>query len=512
MTLIDILVVSITVTAVWMYYKYKKPLKQLHALLPFKWILVGLSVFSIFYLADLVIMFIFPMFMPIKQAMAEMRNLHLDYKWIISLIGVGCISGGTINLFRVIFPNISRNEIAYKEMVISLKDALDAAQAGSRTKSVFLETTSHEVRTPLNSILGMAEVLAESNLTEEQRSHLSLVQKSGKILLSIVNDILDLSKIEAGKLELKKTNFHILELILEIGDIFSGIGQQKGLSIINSVKYDVPQIVKGDPIRIKQILFNLVGNAIKFTQRGSITISVEVQRADRPGEEGMLLFSVQDTGLGIPYKKQALIFEPFTQADDTSTREHGGTGLGLAICKRLVEQMEGRLGVKSELGKGSTFFFTIQMEVAPLDKCDTSESPTAAETNIVRRTPLRPQNILLADDTEENRLVVKAFLYHEPHILDLADNGKEALKMFQVHHYDLVLMDIQMPIMDGYTATRRIRQWQVEHQLSRTPIIAVTASAMKKDQELALESGCDYHLSKPISKAELLNAIERFCS
>jgi len=536
-----------------------------------------------------------------------------------------------------------------------LKAARQAALDAGRAKSEFLSSMSHEIRTPMNAMLGMAELLARSPLTEEQRRYVNLMRTNGDALLDLINDILDLAKIESGQLTIESTSFDLEELLDKVGELMAIRAHQKGLELAVRTVSDVPSTLVGDSLRLRQILINLLGNAIKFTEKGEICLTVErvapapghrVQ-SDGRGGEVFLRFAVADTGIGIPSDKLTSIFSSFTQADSSTTRKYGGSGLGLAIVKRLVELQGGEISVQSEPGKGSCFIFTASFGVetsslrrqrqpavnlagvrvlvvddtstnrlimretlaregakigeaedggqalAELERARATGQPyqlvlldcrmpgmdgievakrmkqryeggqdripavvmltsddlaerlarlreaglTAYLVKPVRRFELMnaiaramgeeavtdsavaasspedaelglpPLRLLLADDSAVNRLLVRAYFEGAPIELDEAENGQVVQDKFKSGKYDLVLMDMRMPIADGYAATRAIREWELARNLVRTPIIALTASALKEEVSRCLEAGCDAHVSKPVKRLTLLNMI-----
>ncbi|MBU0664067.1 MAG: response regulator [Proteobacteria bacterium] len=376
--------------------------------------------------------------------------------------------------------------------------ALDA----NRSKSEFLASMSHEIRTPLNSIIGMAEVLAETALSAEQHEYVRIFRSAGENLLEIINDILDLSKIEAGQTELESIDFDLPTLLDSVTSLVSLRADEQETSIHTHIDSDVPFYLKGDPTRLRQILLNLVGNAVKFTQKGKVEIKVSTE--SQPGSEQKLLFSITDNGIGIAADKQQLIFDSFTQADSLTTRKYGGTGLGLTICQKLLNIMQGRIWLTSQPEKGSTFFFTIPFSQAtsPRPEIDTNIGIQPARCEL-----LQAARILLVDDNKDNCNLIRLYLYNTPFTLKTAGNGQEAVTTFCAKPYDLVLMDIEMPIMDGYEATQKIRQWEQRQQRTPVPIIALTAHAFIRFKKKCLDAGCNDFLTKPVKKAKLIETI-----
>jgi len=415
--------------------------------------------------------------------------------------------GSTLPISCALGPIITDNKVSghvavfrdvrlQKEAEAELRKAKTLAEDAVKTKADFLATMSHEIRTPLNGVIGMANLLIDTPLNDEQKNYVQTLSRSAHVLLSLINDILDFSKIEAGKMHLESASFGFKPLLQDLRDMFTYPFEHKNIHYYERQSPNLPEVVSGDMSRLRQVLINLIGNALKFTAQGSVTLDISVE--DEQTDSWRIRFAVTDTGIGISKEAQRKLFEAFTQADSSTTRKFGGTGLGLSISKKIINLMQGELAVQSELGKGSTFFFSINVGKSQEIIAEKLLTPTEdADT-----APSHERVILLVEDNKVNQMVASKLLQKFGYAYATAENGEEALKQLAERSFDAVLMDCQMPIMDGFEATKTIRLME-QASGQHVPIIGLTANALDGDKERCMACGMDDYSTKPIKIEEL---------
>lgn len=409
--------------------------------------------------------------------------------------------GHLIFIYSNLLVSYDEVEGMVRDRTLELDEARRKAEDASHTKSLFLANMSHEIRTPLNILGGVSEMLAETDLNTQQKQYVNMFRQSCGNLLRLVNDLIDMSKVESGKIQLESTQFHIKNFIEELLNLYRIKASEKAVQMISNTVYLEHEYVKGDPLRLKQVLGNILSNAVKFTDKGAITLTA-VSRGD------FVDFRISDTGIGMPTESLERIFDRFTQVDSSVTRNKGGAGLGLSIARDLVKLMGGEISVTSDLGHGTSFLVSV-----PLEKVSASqvvmEAPKPVNPNL--ETAIHSGiKVLVTDDSPDNRELIKVYLKKFDCEIEEAENGQVALEKIQNKKYDVVLMDMQMPILDGYSATEKIRQFEQDSNRERTPIIALTAHALREDSEKCIRAGCDSYLAKPVSKNQLVQSITEF--
>lgn len=420
-------------------------------------------------------------------------------QWIPVLASWSFLNDGVEGLKVLALSDVTELRKAHLDLVRAKEEAL----AASKAKSDFLANMSHEIRTPLNAILGVTDILMDTALSDEQKEYILLFKKSGESLLGLINDILDISKIEARKMEVHEEVVHFRELVAGVDSLLRVKAQEKNILLKFHVAPEIAAYQLTDGQKFRQVLFNIVGNAVKFTERGEVFVRICLH----PDDTNLLHIVVRDSGVGIPLDKQGQLFEQFVQADSSITRSYGGTGLGLTISRSFVELMNGQIGFESLPNEGTVFYFTWPYR-ASLPPQDIVKEVTDEQLMAKIQRPVR---VLLVDDTASNRIIVRTYLKKLPVEVVEAENAENAIQIFSDSpNWDLILMDIQMPGMDGNSATRKIREIEVQRQLPPTVIIALTAQALREEKQASLEAGCNEHLPKPVSRRNLLSCLVRW--
>ncbi len=442
--------------------------------------------------------------------------IYNDDKYIIKGIETGAVDF----ILKPIVPQVLRGKVKVfldlyeqKQLLQSsnekLQEAKEIAEKSNVLKSLFLATMSHEIRTPMNGILGVAELLKQTSLSKEQIELLNIMSISGENLLSIINDILDISKIESGMITLESIKFDLKKLVSDVITLLSIRANDQHDELHLHIHEEVPQFIVGDPLRLKQIVINLVNNAIKFTKNGNVTL--RVQMSEETEDTYKLRFEVTDTGIGISKSEISKLFKSFSQVNQSTQREYGGTGLGLAIAKNLTELMDGKIGVESTPGVGSTFWFTAVFNKKASEK-PTNESHEEITSCIEHhsQTQINDLKILLVEDNIINQKVAKGILSNMGYDISIANNGVMGLESYKANPVDIILMDIQMPVMDGFTATKEIRKFEEENHLEGCYIVALTANALKEDKEKCFAVGMNDFLTKPFKSDDITKVLEHF--